>query len=163
MSQVERIFWATAATRTFASDEARTAYRERWLGRYLALFPSHCLLAEEAGTVTGYLAGCPDTRLEAATPLVCDLGYYIPRVLDAVRDVPAHFHVNVDPACAARGIGRALVSAFAGRCQAEGIGGLHVITAKASAAARFYEACGFSPRLGFTAGGRDLTLYAMSL
>ncbi len=42
---IDGIFFEASATKTFASDEARLAFRERWLGRYLTHFPQHAFLA----------------------------------------------------------------------------------------------------------------------
>src|SRR5919108_3004214 len=59
IAQINAIFFEASATQTFASATARAAFRERWLGRYLAHFPNEVFLACGAdGQVVGYLAGC---------------------------------------------------------------------------------------------------------
>jgi GNAT superfamily N-acetyltransferase len=163
LAGIERVFWATAGTRVFSNEAERTAYRDRWLGRYIRHFPESVLVAERGGEVAGYLVGCPDSFAEAAAPVLSDLGYYTPEVLAAACAFPAHFHVNVGPGWQGQGVGRQLVAGFAMMCLEAGSPGLHVVTGNASRAAAFYLSCGFRPRLDFASGGRRLTLYAMSL
>jgi GNAT superfamily N-acetyltransferase len=44
-AEIEAIFFANAATSSFASDEARDAYRDLWLGRYLRHTAEACFVA----------------------------------------------------------------------------------------------------------------------
>jgi hypothetical protein len=60
-AEIEAIFFANAATKSFASDEARDAYRDLWLGRYLRCAPEGCFVALEA----------PDSRQPASRASGC--------------------------------------------------------------------------------------------
>lgn len=184
-AQIEQIFWETAAARDFPSVEAKQLYCERWLGRYLRLQPGDCFIAlnpdrsghhadskaaatspqpaSAAADIAGYLAGCLSTFSDDAKPVIADIAYYAAPVLEAAAPFPAHFHVNLSAAYRGKGIGRMLIETFARHCRLHGIPGVHIVTAAETPAAKFYEACGFSPRLDFETGGRRLVLYAMSL
>lgn len=160
---LKRIFWETAATREFPSTAERCAYFMRWLGRYLDACPVDAFVATRKGQVMGYVAGCRDTASVAAAPIIADIWYYTADMLGHIRSFPSHFHVNVAPDAQGRGVGRALVAAFAQHCRAAGSPGLHVVTAADKQAAKFYVACGFDARGDFIAGARRLCLYAISL
>lgn len=154
IAQIEAIFFASAATKSFASEAERHAYRERWLGRYLKHFPAEFFVALAAGReVLGYLAGCP--AITAAAGLFSDIEYYsrLPSVFEAY---PAHFHINVREDCRARGIGANLVAAFIAHCSARGIAGAHVVTAAEARAMQFYRKCGFAPVAHAKWNGREI-------
>ena len=139
---VDDIFFATSRTRSFPSDAARTAFHGRWLGRYLENWPGLCFVAQsEAGDVTGYLAGCLDNP--ALSPDFSDHRYYA--LFEAeCRRFPAHLHINVLPEHRGEGVGRALIARFADACLAQGIAGLHAVTADGDRNNRFFESCGLA-------------------
>lgn len=162
-AEAERIFWMTATTREFRGRAEREAYRDRWFGRYLSIFPEWALVARRKDGVAGYLVGCPDTLGGPARPIVSDIFYYRPELLSEIGAWPAHFHVNVHPDRHGQGIGQALITAFAAKCRSERLAGFHVVTAARAPAAHFYEKCGFGHQCEFDSGGRRLRLYTMSL
>jgi ribosomal protein S18 acetylase RimI-like enzyme len=132
--QLDSIFFEASGTKTFADDAARAAFRERWFGRYLSQFPQWAYLAlTPDGTVAGYLVGA----------------------LAAAR-FPAHLHVNLSPAFRNRGIGAALIEAFAADAAQAGAKGIHVVTSADARNVRFYERVGFHPRARTTVNGREL-------
>jgi len=159
MADLDRIFFESSATRYFADDGERAAFRERWLGRYLSLFPNEAFVALGAGGAVGYLVGCLDSA--GAAQLFADIGYYA-RFETEYASYPAHLHVNVADGWRGAGIGGSLIEAFAGHCAAHSIKGLHAVTAQASQAASFYAARGFNPVRLLQWQGRLLVLYGRS-
>jgi len=141
MPQIDAIFFESSATRTFASDEHRTAFRERWLGRYLTDEPAWGYLALDAnGTVAGYLVG--SITDPATTGPFDDIGAFEnSAALTAAH--PAHLHINLAPQFRNRGIGGRLIEAFAADAAQAGAKGVHVITGAASRNVGFYKRNGF--------------------
>lgn len=161
LRQAEDIFFATAATQSFASAAEREAFRTRWFFRYAALQPGAFLIARDTDrSVLGYLAGCFDTFGEESRSIACDIAYYTPRLSTALSPYPSHFHINVKPGRQGQGIGGALVKEFLAACREAGACGAHVVTGVASPAVKFYLSCSFrlldglpeaNPRLAFLA------------
>ncbi len=144
LSEARRIFFETANTKKFQSDDAKAAFEARWFGRYAELCPSAFLLAlDEDRSVIGYVAGCFDSFVPAARAILNDVSYYTPAFIAAVAEYPSHFHINVSPGTQGRGIGRALLTHFADLCHEQGSPGIHVATGAASPAVKFYEACNY--------------------
>ena len=157
LGEAEAIFWESAGTRQFADAEARAAYRALWFARYSEYAPEAFFIALGTdGGVSGYLAGSP---VSDAPPLPGPDYYALfPAVLMA--RYPAHLHVNVRADRRGSGIGAALVGAFCGYLQAEGIGGVHAVTAAHSRAAAFFERCGLAWQAQATWRGRELVFLA---
>lgn len=161
LAQLDRVFFESSATRDFADNRERAAFRERWLGRYLIHFAGDAFVAlDEGGGVAGYLAGCLDSA--GALPLFADVGYYA-AVEGDFAAYPAHLHVNVGERWRGGGIGGRLVEAFASHCVGRGIGGIHAVTSAGSRAARFYQRCGFTPVRSLDWQGRDLVVMGRRL
>ena len=148
LHQMERIFFESSATKRFASDGERTAFRERWLDRYLMHFPrfTYVALADISPTcapiegVVGYLVGCDEDPAHKA--LFADIGYF--KVFRAMTPrYPAHLHINLDSRYRGRGIGKILIGAFIADLKAAGVSGAHVVTARSSRSVSFYAQCGF--------------------
>ncbi len=139
---MDEIFYHTSQTQSFSDSTKRTAFHERWLGRYLEKWPHLCFYAEDGhGEVVGYLAGCPDNP--ATSPDFTDHRYY--SLFEAeCRRFPAHLHVNVRPDNRNDGVGRTLIEAFAAACASEGISGIHAVTADGNRNNRFFESCGLT-------------------
>jgi GNAT superfamily N-acetyltransferase len=149
---LDAIFFEASNTKSFASEEARSAFRERWLGRYLAQHPQWAYLALAAdGTVAGYLVGALDE-----TSGFDDFAA-------AAQQFPAHLHVNLAPQYRSQGIGAALIEAFAKDAARAGAEGAHVVTSADARNVRFYERVGFSPRARTTVNGRELVLLGRRL
>jgi GNAT superfamily N-acetyltransferase len=137
---IETIFFATSRAPP-AEPLARAAFRERWLGRYLDHYlDSFFVGVAPDGTALGYLAGCLDDA--ARTPLFGDLGFY--RDFAALGAAyPGHLHVNVAAHVRGRGIGAALIEAFAAQAAAAGLAGIHIVTNAAARNVGFYHRNGF--------------------
>ena len=158
--QVERIFFE-ASGHTFAPGPDRDWFRYRWLGRYLDAPGDPVLLAIVGETVAGYLVGCLQNPAEQ--PRFSDLDYYLAHFATHCRRFPAHLHINLAPAYRSRGIGAALIDAFAALAASAGATGVHVVTGKGMRNNRFYERCGFEPIGSAPWNGRDVVLLGKSL
>lgn len=142
VAQVDAIFFE-ASGRTFALGPERTAFRERWLGRFLQGGTDVVLLAIDGReTVAGYLVGALDDP--AQQPRFADITYLAGDFRDLCRRYPAHLHINLAPAFRNRGVGVQLIEAFAARASGAGAPGMHVVTGKQARNIGFYARCGFS-------------------
>ncbi|CCB64318.1 MULTISPECIES: GNAT family N-acetyltransferase [unclassified Hyphomicrobium] len=141
VAEIDRIFFESSNTKTFPSDAARAAFRERWLGRYLVHDPAFAYLARDGGgRIIGYLVGAIDDP--AKTPRFADIPYFA--MLGAqTKRYPAHLHVNISPEFRNRGIGGRLISCFIVDAQAAGVPGVHVVTSVGAANVSFYNRNGF--------------------
>ncbi|HEX5666236.1 MAG TPA: hypothetical protein VFX71_05335, partial [Hyphomicrobium sp.] len=97
MAQLDAIFFEASGTKTFASSEDRAAFRERWLGRYLAHDAQHAFLAVAGAgspgeTLAGYLVGSIEDP--ALAPRFDDLGYF-KALSHLTARYPAQLHVNL--------------------------------------------------------------------
>jgi len=141
LAEVERIFFAAAGRKTFANDAAWSAFRERWLGRYLVHDRGHAFVARaEDGRVAGYLIGSLDDP--AVAERFDDISYFA-ALSDLTALYPAHLHINLDAEWRSRGIGARLVDAFADHAARRGARGVHIVTGAGVRNVRFYERCGF--------------------
>lgn len=141
VKQIDSIFFTSSTVQQFANEVERQVFRERWLGRYLDLWPEDFFVASQTRhRVMGYLAGC--LKDPATQPVFADIGY-VTSFADLSRRYPAHLHINMDPGCRNSGIGARLIDAFCVHAKSHGVGGVHVVTGKASRNVRFYERCGF--------------------
>ena len=152
VDQLDAIFFEASNTKSFASETARAAFRERWLGRYLARHPrwAYVALASD-GTLAGYLVGALDE------------GSGVDDFAQAEQDFPAHLHVNLAPPYRSRGIGADLIEAFSAEVLKAGAKGVHVVTSADARNVRFYERVGFRERARTTVNGRDLVLLGRRL
>ena len=137
---IDAIFFEASNTKSFANEIARSAFRERWLGRYLRNDPQFAYLAvTPKGDVVGYLVGSVDG---SASNRSAEAGG-IAAFRDASARYPAHLHVNVAPVYRGLGIGGRLIDAFIADARHAGAAGVHVVTGAASANVRFYNRNGF--------------------
>lgn len=142
--EIDRIFFASAGTTTFADDTARAAFRERWLGRYLVHDPQLALVAvDAAGAVVGYLVGSHNDPAKA--PRFADIPYFVALAATTAR-YPAHLHINLAPESRGQGIGGRLVEAFVDDVRAAGLPGVHVVTGRGMRNVAFYGRLGFIER-----------------
>jgi GNAT superfamily N-acetyltransferase len=138
---IESIFVETAAIQVFSGPAERQAFRERWLGRYLAHDPGLVIVAlDEAGGVVGYLVGSLEDP--ARTRRFADIGYFA-TFADLTARYPAHLHINVSRDWRNAGLGARLVARFLADARAAGVPGVHVVTGSASRNRAFYERAGF--------------------
>ncbi len=138
---LDAVFFAASNTKSFAGEAARSAFRQRWLGRYLQADPRWAYVAlNESGTVVGYLVGSIDDP--ARTPRFADLAYFS-HFAHLTPRYPAQLHVNVAEDYRGAGLGGRLIEAFVEDLRAAGIGGVHAVTSKGARNAGFYERQGF--------------------
>ncbi len=158
---LDHVFFTSSATRSFASDEVRQAFRERWLGRYLDRFPDCAFVAFDGdGEVAGYVVGSLDDP--ARNPLFGDIGYFA-LLADVTQRFPAQLHVNVREDCRSAGLGATLVARFAALARSHGCPGLHVVTAKTMRNVGFYLRNGFRRERSFPWHGHELLFLAQPL
>jgi ribosomal protein S18 acetylase RimI-like enzyme len=142
---LDAIFFEASNTKSFADDDARATFRERWLGKYLTNEPEYAYVAlARDGTLAGYLVGS----------LIEPSGFE--QFADAAWDYPAHLHVNLAPQFRDRGIGGALIEVFAADAAHAGAPGMHVVTSADSRNVTFYTRNGFAEVARTKIGGRDL-------
>jgi ribosomal protein S18 acetylase RimI-like enzyme len=159
--QLDAIFFGASETKSFASEKARLAFRERWLGRYLDHYPANAWLAVgRDGPVAGYLVGSLEDP--AATSLFNDIAYFKVFSHLTIR-FPAHLHVNLAPEFRGQGIGSRLIEAFARHAEAAGAAGVHVVTGKGMRNVGFYERNGFALVGEAAVDGRMLVLLGRHL
>lgn len=163
--EIDQIFFQSSGTRTFASEEARAAFYERWLGRYLSHDAAHAFLAvadpaSSKEAIAGYLVGSLDDP--ARTARFGDLAYFN-HVAGLTALYPAQLHVNLADAWRGKGVGRALVEAFCAHARAAGSPGVHVFTGRGMRNVRFYEAAGFAEVGAVVWNGHEIVMLARSL
>jgi GNAT superfamily N-acetyltransferase len=161
VTQVEAIFWQTSA-RSFSPGPERDAFRERWLGRYMRGASDVVLLALIGDhTVAGYLVGALENPAEQ--PRFADIGYFRDDFGDLTRRFPAHLHINLAAAFRSRGIGAALIEAFADHAKRAGAPGMHAVTGKGMRNVGFYLRCGFVERATGLWSGSDIVFLGREL
>jgi ribosomal protein S18 acetylase RimI-like enzyme len=155
---IDAIFFESSNTKIFADDAERVAFRERWLGRYLAQNPEWAYIAVAGdGGVAGYLVGSigDPKRTE-------DMGSF-QDFAPFTADYPAHLHVNLAPGFRKRGIGRDLIAAFATDAARAGAKGMHVVTGAGARNVGFYERAGFRIVARTLVGGHELVFLGRAL
>jgi GNAT superfamily N-acetyltransferase len=161
LTEMDHVFFSSSSRQSFASDEEKAAFRERWLGRYLLHFPQYVLVAlNREQHVVGYIIGSPDDP--ARDPLFADLSFFA-HFRDLTARYPAQLHVNLDEAWRGRGIGARLLAAFSELARASGAPGVHVITARGMRNVSYYSANGFIERGSIEIGGRELLFLGRDL
>jgi GNAT superfamily N-acetyltransferase len=160
-SELDHVFFECSATRSFENDAAKAAFRERWLGRYLRVYPEWVYVALDAnGKIVGYLLGCLDDP--AKTPMFDDIGYF-KALPDLMAAYPAHLHVNLTEPARGQGTGRQLVEAFAKDAVAAGSPGIHVVTGRNMQNVEYYAKVGFEDATVFPWNGKDLVVLGRKL
>lgn len=161
LSAIDAIFFASSNTQSFASEEIRRAFRERWLGRYLVHDPDHAWVAlAHDGRVIGYLVGAFDDPAQA--PRFGDIAYFA-ELASATRHYPAHLHVNLAVEARGAGVGSELVRAFVRSVEKAGLPGVHIVTSRAARNVGFYTRLGFLERAGVLYRGHPLVMLGRDL
>lgn len=138
---IDTIFAETSGKTRFESEAARAAFRERWLGRYLAHYPDQAYVAlAEGSEVVGYLVGCLGDPVR--NQLFSDISYFAD-FAHLTRRFPAHLHINLTAKWRGLGIGKRLIATFAAHAAESGAPGMHVVTGDGARNIRFYASCGF--------------------
>lgn len=158
MAAVDAIFFESSNTKSFACEADRTAFRHRWLGRYLDDFPelAHVLsvgCALNPDTLAGYVIGAHHDP--ALTDRYDDIGYFH-LLADLTRRYPAHLHINLRHDLRGRGYGSVLIERFVDDVRAAGLPGVHVVTGAAMRNAGFYRRNGFDFSQTFPWKGNEL-------
>lgn len=139
--QLDDIFFTSSATKSFASEAVRSAFRERWLGRYLEHDADWFYVAVCGDRLVGYLAGAIDDPAREAR--FADIGYFAAIAAETAQ-YPAHLHVNVAEGVRSGGIGSRLIASFVADLRRAGIVGVHLVTGRNSRNIPFYQRNGFS-------------------
>lgn len=149
--QLDDIFFSSSATKSFASDDARSAFRQKWLGRYLDDDAEWFFVAVSGERLAGYLAGAIEDP--ARQTRFADIAYFAD-IADETAQYPAHLHVNVSESCRNLGVGSRLIDRFVQELRRNDIGGVHLVTGRNSRNIPFYVRNGFHP-LKFIRGERS--------
>jgi GNAT superfamily N-acetyltransferase len=161
IADLDHVFFASSARQSFADQQERTAFRERWLGRYLSHFPQYVWIACSAdGHAVGYVIGSHADP--AHDPLFADLPFLGDFSALTAR-YPAQLHVNLADGWRGRGIGARLVQAFGDAARAAGAPGVHVVTGAGMRNVSFYLANGFAQVGSTVIDGRELLLLGRTL
>ena len=174
LDELYRICLATGA----GGDDASRLYQDpKLLGHvyaapYATFSPQSVFVVEDAGGVSGYVVGAPDTRefearLEAEwwpdlrrlyhdpageeraawsrDQLIAYKIHHPDRTVDEmVEPYPSHLHINLLPHLRGTGIGRRLMELWLTTVRELGSRGAHLAVGAANLRAiRFYRACGF--------------------
>jgi GNAT superfamily N-acetyltransferase len=158
---LECVFFTSSNTQVFSSDDARSKFKERWLGRYLQHDPQFAYVAlSETDDVVGYLIGSTDDP--AITPRFSDLGYV--QAFGALsQNYPAHLHVNLAPHHRGGGLGAELIERFVADIRKGSVPGVHVVTTKNARNVGFYNRNGFHEIAANGVGEREVVLLARKL
>lgn len=160
-NMLNEIFYEASSVKSFDSDEFRTAFRDRWLGRFLRLYGEHTFLAvDSAGQVIGYVVGATDDP--ARNELFEDIGYFA-MLSDLTCLYPAHLHINVAAGARSVGVGARLIGRFCSHVAALGVSGVHVVTADGARNIEFYKRMSFDQVRRFEWQGKDLLMLARRL
>lgn len=154
ITDLDRIFFSSSARQSFESEQEKSQFRERWLGRYIKYFPDCTIVAlDKEKRAIGYVIGSLDDP--ATDPLFADLPFLAAFAALTAR-YPAQLHVNIDADWRGQKIGAALVGAFAELASEAGAPGIHAVTARGMRNVGFYLANGFEERGATTMNGHEL-------
>ena len=156
---IDEVFFGAALRKTFADQDERDAFRERWLGRYLEHDPQWAYLALDGETVAGYLVGSIDDP--AKTSRFSDIA--VPEFAKFTAKYPAHLHVNLGPAYRNQGIGGRLIAAFIADLEHDKAPGLHVITGLSARNVAFYQRHGLNELAQAKLGDHEVILLGKQL
>lgn len=158
---LDHVFFSSSATQSFASADAKSAFHERWLGRYLRHFPQYAHVARDSeGQAIGYVIG--SLADPAQDPLFADLPFLADFAALTAR-YPAHLHVNLAEEWRGRGVGGRLVGAFSDMARQAGAAGVHVVTGRGMRNVGFYAANGFIERGATRVDGREVLFLGRDL
>lgn len=158
---LDAVFFQSSNKKSFASDQEKRAFRERWLGRYLEHDPQFVFVAVATdGTIAGYIAGSIDDP--ALTPRFQDIGYFSV-FKDLTRAFPAHLHVNLAPRYRGQKTGGLLVETFTAAVARAGAPGVHVVTGRGARNVSFYNRQGFYEQAATGDGGEAVVFLARRL
>jgi len=158
---LDPIFFEASLTKSFTDANARAAFRERWLGRFLDLWPelAHIAIGPE-GTPVGYIVG---THVDASRDeRFSDIGFYR-HLAHLTSGYPAHLHINLASEARNRGVGSRLIGAFEEDARNAGLPGLHLVTGRDSKNRSFYARNGYTPLIEMDWGGTPIVMLGKRL
>ncbi len=139
--EAESIFWETASTQSFDSEDSRSAFLWRYFGYYAVRAPELFLIAVDGGKrVLGYVCAVSDTRFHRELYAIAS---HVPVFDDLYDAYPAHLHINLGEASRGRGLGGVLIRNLESRLRRLGVTGLHLVTSAGARNVRFYRKNGF--------------------
>lgn len=142
LAGIDTVFYRSSNTQTFADAATQAAFRERWLGRYLAHDAEWAFLAlTDDDDVAGYIVGCLSDP--AQTARFADIPYF-KDLAAQTRLFPAHLHVNLLEPYRNAGMGSRLIETFVSEARKAGTPGVHVVTGRGARNVAFYRKNGFS-------------------
>jgi GNAT superfamily N-acetyltransferase len=158
---LDPIFFDASLTKSFADEAARAAFRERWLGRFLDLWPDLAHVAAGAdGRPIGYVIG---THVDASRDeRFSDIGFYR-HLAHLTPGYPAHLHINLAREARNHGLGSRLIGAFERDARAAGLPGLHLVTGRDSKNRSFYARNGYRPLMEMDWGGTPIVMLGKRL
>lgn len=161
LGELDPIFFDASATTSFPSPEAKAAFRERWLGRFLTTWPHLTHVASDAeGHIVGYILGAHENP--ATDPRFADIGYF--RELAPLCDrYPAHLHINLATHARGSGLGARLIEAFLADARATGCPGVHLVTGRDSRNRSFYARNRFTLAASLDWAGTPIVMLARAL
>jgi GNAT superfamily N-acetyltransferase len=158
---LDSVLFGASNVKTFASDDARAEFRERWLGRYLTHEPGLAWLAlSPSGGVAGYVVGSHDDP--ALNVRFGDIPYFA-TFKDLTRRFPAHLHVNLQPEARGSGLGSMLVRHFCLDAAQADVAGVHVVTGRGARNVAFYNRNGFHEHGCTGEAGREVVFLGRTL
>lgn len=150
LGHLREIFFLTSSRQSFASDQDREDFFERWAGQYLKESPEQVYLArvrDLSKTSIWQAYALTSQRAELSSQAFAPL----------FADYPTHLHINCHPQAQGQGLGRALIEHIISDLRQRRIGGLHAVTSLDA------ENLGFYQRLGFTQIQKHSSLVFMAL
>lgn len=161
MAALDEIFFATSLTKTFKDASARAAFRERWLGRYLTVYPECCFVAvSTSGVPLGYI--CGSLQDPSQDPVFADQSHFAAFTALTAR-YPAQLHINLGDGVRGRGIGGRLIATYVDFATAAGAPGVHAISSRGARNLTFYAANGFPEVGSATMSGKELVFLGRKL
>jgi len=136
----EGIFWETAHTTDFESDDERARFQWRYFGYYLEHAPEMTFVACDTD-VLGYICGVADTRGHRE---LYEIAPHVPVFDDLYDRYPAHLHINLTAAARGRGVGGQLLRAIEERARNYGAPGIHLVTSVGARNVSFYRKNGYT-------------------
>lgn len=160
-SELDPIFFEASLTKSFRDAEARAAFRERWLGRFLALWPELVHVAVTAdGGLAGYIVGAHADP--ARDERFADIGFYR-HFARLTPDYPAHLHINLAADARNLGIGGRLIEVFEADVRDAKLPGAHLVTGRDSKNRSFYARNGYSLLAELSWGGTPIVMLGKRL